>query len=115
MRNRLIDLLRSNGEERGKIYRLKITLNVTNQGVALQNDATITRYNDTLKADYVLTDDKGTAIDQGSISGLSSYNVANSPYSTVAAQEDSDTRAADDLAERIQLDLGVFFHRRDKH
>ena len=49
----------------------------------------------------------------GDLSGLSSYNVATSPYSTVVARQDSDLRAADDLAERIQLDLGVFFHRRN--
>jgi len=111
LRNHLIDLLRSDGDPAGKAYHLKVTLSDTNQAVTLQNDATITRYNDTLKASYVLTDAKDTPIAQGDLSGLSSYNVANSPYSTVVAQKDSDLRAADDLAERIQLDLGVFFHR----
>ena len=114
LRNRLIDLFGSNGDASGKAYHLKITLNISNQGVALQNDATITRYNDTLKADYVLIDASGTQIDQGSLSGLSSYNVATSPYATVATQQDSDLRSADDLAERIRLDLGVFFTRRNK-
>ena len=113
LRNHLIDLLRSDGDPAGKAYHLKITLNSTTQSVTLQNDATISRYNDTLKASYVLTDDKDTPIAQGDMSGLSSYNVANSPYSTLVARQDSDLRAADDLAERIQLDLGVFFHRRD--
>ena len=37
-------------------YRLKITLNETSQGIALQNDATITRYNNTLDARYTLSD-----------------------------------------------------------
>jgi LPS-assembly lipoprotein len=85
-----------------------------NQGVALQNDATITRYNDTVKADYVLLDAAGNQVDQGSLSGLSSYNVAQSPFATVSAQKDSDLRVADDIAERIRLDLGVFFSRRGK-
>ena len=53
LRNSLIDVLGSNGVERGKAYRLTITLTDTNQGVALQNDATITRYNDTLTANFV--------------------------------------------------------------
>jgi LPS-assembly lipoprotein len=113
LRNHLIDLLRSDGDPVGKAYHLKITLSDTNQPVTLQNDATITRYNDTLKASYVLTDGKDSPIAQGDISGLSSYNVANSPYSTLVARQDSNLRAADDLAERIQLDLGVFFHRRN--
>src|ERR1700742_96434 len=56
LRNRLIDLLGSNGETAGKAYHLKITIKQTNQGVALQNDATITRYNDRLVATYELSD-----------------------------------------------------------
>jgi LPS-assembly lipoprotein len=112
LRNRLIDLLGSDGRAAGKAYQLKITLSSTNQGVALQNDATITRYNDTLKVTYVLLDGAGTQIYQGSLQGLSSYNVATSPFATSSAQQDSDLRAADDLAERIRLDIGVFFSRR---
>ena len=114
LRNHLIDLLGSDGRAAGKAYQLKITVTNNNQGVALQNDATITRYNDTTKVSYVLLDAKGTQIYQGNLQGLSSYNVANSPYATNIAQQDSDLRAADDLAERIRLDLGVFLSRRTK-
>ena len=42
----------------------RLILNETNQGVALQNDATITRYNDTLTVSYVLSDAKGTEVTQ---------------------------------------------------
>jgi LPS-assembly lipoprotein len=112
LRNTLIDLLGSDGRASGKAYRLKLTLNRSNQGVALQNDATITRYNDTLTVDYVLTDARGAEITSGSQSSLSSYNVAISPYSTLAAQRDADKRAAQDIAGRIRIDLGVFFHHR---
>ena len=112
LRNRLIDLLGSDGRAAGKAYQLKISVTSNNQGVALQNDATITRYNDTTKVSYVLLDSKGTQIYQGNLQGLSSYNVANSPYATSVAQQDADLRAADDVAERIRLDLGVFFSRR---
>jgi len=55
----LIDLLGSNGEMGDKPYRLAVTLAETTQGVALENDATITRYNDTLTVNYTLTDAKG--------------------------------------------------------
>ena len=111
LRNSLIDLLGSNGEEAGKAYRLTITLTDTNQGVALQNDATITRYNDSLTANYILTDAKGEELRHGALTSLSSYNVANSPYATLVARQDSDKRAAQDLAERIGLELGVYFRR----
>jgi LPS-assembly lipoprotein len=113
LRNALINILGSNGEPGGKTYRLKLVLNETNQGVALQNDATISRYNDTLTVNYVLSDAKGTQVTQGTQSSLSSYNVAASPYSTLSAQQDADKRAAQDIAERIRIDLGVFFRRRN--
>lgn len=111
LRNSLIDVLGSNGVERGKAYHLTVTLTDTNQGVALQNDATITRYNDTLTANYVLSDAQGQELWHGALTSLSSYNVAVSPYATLAARQDSDKRAAQDLAQRIGLDLGVYFRR----
>jgi LPS-assembly lipoprotein len=112
LRNQLIDLLGSDGREAGKAYHLTLTLNQVSNGVTLQNDATITRYNDTITATYVLTDAKGAEITRGSQTSLSSFNVSNSPYSTLAVQQDSDRRASDDLADRIRMDLGVFFSSR---
>jgi LPS-assembly lipoprotein len=112
LRNTLIDLLGSNGETRGKRYRLAITLRESNQGVALRNDAAITRYNDTLAASFVLTDMSGATVTEGTQSGLTAYNVTSSPYATLAAQQDADKRAAQDIAERIRLDLAAFFRQR---
>jgi LPS-assembly lipoprotein len=111
LRNQLIDLLHSDGSKAGKRYILKVTLNETSQGIALRNDATITRYNQTLDAHYVLTDARGTVLTEGDQTNLSAYNVAGSPYATLAAAQDSSKRAAQDIAERIHLDLGAWFRR----
>lgn len=112
LRNQLIDLLGSDGREAGKRYFLKVVINEESNGVALQNDATITRYNDTLTASYVLTDANGKQVTSGSQTSLASYNVSNAPYSTLVVQKDSDRRAADDLADRIRMDLGAYFSGR---
>jgi len=112
LRNTLIGLLGSDGVANGKAYHLALTLAEARQGVALQNDATITRYNDTLDVSYELSDAKGSVLLRGNQKGLSSYNVVASPYATLAAQRDSDKRAAEDMAERIRLDLGAYFRRR---
>ena len=114
LRNRLIDLLQSDGEETGKKYHLKIVLNEASQGVTLQNDATITRYNQTLEARYTLTDAQGNVLTSGTESALSAYNVVQSPYATLVAEQDSSKRAAQDVAERIHLDLGVWFRQHKK-
>jgi LPS-assembly lipoprotein len=50
-------------------------------------------------------------ITKGSESGLSAYNVVTSPYATLTAQQDADTRSAQDIAYRIRTDLAVYFQR----
>jgi len=112
LRNSLIDLLGSDGRTAGKRYHLTITLRESNQGVALRNDAAITRYNDTVAANFVLTDMNGKTLTEGSQTSLTAYNVTSSPYATMAAQQDADKRAALDIAERIRLDLAAYFRRR---
>jgi LPS-assembly lipoprotein len=111
LRTRLIELLNSDGVLAGKRYRLKITMTESSQGIALQNDATITRYNNRMQAKYVLSDAGGTLVTQGTQSELSSYNVVQSPYATLAGEQDSGKRAAQDMAERIRLELGVWFRK----
>lgn len=114
LRNTLIDRLQSDGRAAGKAYRLKISLDESAQGIALQNDATITRYNQTLEARWTLTDAKGTLLTSGVQTALSAYNVVQSPYATLVAAQDSSKRAAQDMAERIHLDLGAWFRRNRK-
>ena len=114
LRNSLIDLLQSDGDAAGKKYRLKIFLNESSQGIALQNDATITRYNNRLEAHYTLTDARGNVLTTGTQTEMSAYNVVASPYATLSAEQDSSKRAALDVAERIHLDLGVWFRRHKK-
>jgi LPS-assembly lipoprotein len=110
LRNALIDYLDSN---EGAAYRLKVTLNETTQGLALLSNASITRYNDTLTVSYTLTDSAtGNVITKGTEKGLSAYNVVASPYASLTAQQDADKRAAQDIAERIRIDLGVFFEQK---
>ena len=50
----------------------------------------------------------------GTQSELSAYNVVVSPYATLVAEQDASKRAAQEVAERIHLDLGVYFvkHKR---
>ena len=114
LRNTLIDALQSDGDKAGKTYSLKVTLNESSQGIALQNDATITRYNNRLEAHYILSDMKGAVLTSGTQVELSAYNVVQSPYATLSAQQDSSKRAAQDVAERIHLDLGVWFRKHKK-
>ena len=105
------DILDSDGMQTNKRYRLKVTLSESSQGIALQNDAAITRYNNRMEARFVLSDAGGKEIYRGTQSELSSYTVVQSPYATLAAEQDSGKRAVQDMAERIRLELAVWFRR----
>jgi len=53
-------------------------------------------------------------VTKGTETGLSSYNVLSSPYATLAVQQDADRRAAEDIADRIRVDLAVHFAQQAK-
>lgn len=118
LRNSLIDLLQARQAPAGTIYRLDVHLHESRQGVAVQSSGSITRYNYTLDAGYKLTDTRtGKTVTTGKQSTLSAYNVmpqtlSTSAYSTLMARQDAQKRAAEDIAYRIRLDLGVFFSQR---
>jgi len=96
-------------------YQLKATLSETTQGLALLTNASITRYNDTLTVNYTLTDtETGKVLKQGTETGLAAFNVIASPYATLIAQQDADKRVAQDIAERMRIELGVFFEQQPK-
>jgi LPS-assembly lipoprotein len=120
LRNSLIDLLEAKASPANAIYQLDVALHETRQGVAVQTNAAITRYNYTLDARYRLIDARtGKVVTSGHQSTLSAYNVmpssSVSAYSTLMARQDAQRRAAKDIAYRIRLDLGVYFSQSTAH
>ena len=109
LRNKLIDLLRGPARPQNAAYRLDVKVTETREGVALQNDATITRYDLAFTAKYELTDAKLNVITKGEETTIESFDVAQSPYASLTGQEEAEKRAAQDIAEHIQIDLGVHF------
>jgi LPS-assembly lipoprotein len=110
LRNNLLDLLDASAQNQTTPYRLKLVLIERTESVALQRDATITRYNYHLTAHYDLFGRDATApLKSGNVSALTAYNVASSPYATVIAERDAADRAANDIAERIRTELAVYF------
>jgi LPS-assembly lipoprotein len=118
LRNQLIDLLDGKSTAAGARYRLKVTLTTKSDAIGVQSQTTaggvtqtaITRYNDTIRAEYELIDTRSnTTVTKGVETGLSAYNVLSSPYATLAVQQDADRRAADDIADRIRIDVAVWF------
>jgi LPS-assembly lipoprotein len=122
LRNSLIDVLDARALSAGAVYRLRLTLSEKSDAVGVQSQTVgtitqtaITRYNDRLTINYELVDAKtNETITRGTETGLSAYNVLSSPYATLVAQQDASRRTADDIADRIRIDLAVFFAQKAK-
>ena len=110
LRNTLIDLLQGTGRQYDANYRLKVELRQTIEGTAVQTNGNITRYTYTMVASYALSNiHTGAEITKGSETSVAAYDVVASPYATLTAQQDAQKFAAKDIADRIRIDLGVYF------
>jgi LPS-assembly lipoprotein len=105
-------LLRGTSQPDQAHYRLKIVLKQAIEGTAIQTNGYITRYSYTMAADYHLDDvHTGAELTKGTETAVSGYDVVASPYATLVAQQDAQKFGARDVADRIRIDLGVYFAR----
>lgn len=94
-------------------YDLAIRLRNTNSALALQLDNTITRYNVTLTARFVLKDSASQEVLYRSrVRRVASYNVRRAPFATLTAKQDAERRAAKEIADDIRTLLALHFQRR---
>lgn len=113
LRNSLIDLLQGKSRPDQATYRLKIGLNQTIEGTAIQTTGYTTRYSYTMTASYRLSNARtGAELTRGTETMVSGYDVVASPYATLVAQQDAQKAGAKEIADRIRIDLGVWFSRR---
>jgi len=122
LRNQLLDLLDARADAAGAAYRLHLTMSEKSDAIGVQSQpvgavtqTAITRYNDTLSVSYELVDTKtNETVTHGIETGLSAYNVLSSPYATMVSHQAADKHATDDIAERIRIDLAVYFRQNPK-
>jgi len=77
------------------------------RGVRVDNVAT--RYEYVLVASYALTSvPSGSLAKRGTVRVELTYDSADQPYASVAAQQDAQDRAAEEAARRIQLELAAW-------
>lgn len=110
--NALVDRLSPTGLPANPDYQLRVRLREDREGVAIERDASITRYNYRLNATYALIDVRsGNVIHEGTSRSIAAYNVVDNQFATLSAQRDAQERAAVELSEDIRLRLGIFFGR----
>ncbi|MBI1210263.1 MAG: hypothetical protein GC190_02270 [Alphaproteobacteria bacterium] len=113
LRNQLMDAFTPGGTPSNAAYRLSIRLEEQKEGLAIQQDTRITRYNYNLTAKYELKDAvSGRILDHGISRAIAPYNVVDSQFATLSAERDAQERAAREVGEDIRIRLGLYFEQR---
>ncbi|MEQ1867961.1 MAG: LPS assembly lipoprotein LptE [Micropepsaceae bacterium] len=113
LRNQMMDALTPQGTPSSAAYKLSIKLEDVKEGLAIQSNTQITRYNYRLTAQYELRDTvSGEVLDKGLARAIAAYNVADSQFATQSAERDAQERAAREVGEDIRLRLGLYFEQR---
>lgn len=86
-------------------YDLFLTVREQAQALAVQLDDSVTRYNYRLEGSYTLTDRSSGKSLAGRATSIASFNVVDSQYSTLYAEEAAREKAARVLAEEIERDI----------
>lgn len=89
-------------------YVLTVTLADERRGLGIQDDASITRFNYRLSADFTVARvGQAQPFSKGRAETTASYNVVDSQYSTQVARLDAERRAAHEIAEQLKLRIAV--------
>ncbi len=108
LREHLDDELARNADA-SPLYRLNLALGEQRYPRGVRVDNVATRYEYVLVAAYSLNDAKtGAVAKTGRVRVEITYDSADQPYASVAAQQDAEDRAAGEAARRIQLELATW-------
>lgn len=112
LRIELANRLTPKGPPRVPAYVLKVELTESKQSLGVRKDATATRANLIITANFDLTDTgAGKSLLSGKVRSINSYNILDADFATLSAELDARRRASRDLATEIQSRLGIFLSR----
>ena len=90
-------------------YTMELSLGEARYPRGVRIDNVATRYEYVLTAAYTLKSaPSGTVAKVGSVRVELTYDSADQPYASIAAQQDAQERAAEEAARRIQLELAAW-------
>jgi LPS-assembly lipoprotein len=112
IRNHLLDILTPRGTPTEARYRLTVRLRKAKEGLAFEQDESVTRFDVTIAADYELAEiASGETVAKGTARSIASYNVVRSDFANTAAERDAELRLARELSDEIALRLAVALGR----
>ena len=112
LRNEILNRLHSSAKKNRYKYKLVTTLNEGIQALAVRKSAFATRANLTVTATFQLIakDNDAPALSATEKTTVS-YNILDSEFATLIAQNDAQKRAIESLGKDIVVRLAVFFNR----
>ena len=113
LRNDLIERMSPLGEPLNPRYRLNASLSQSNSALAIQQDTTITRYDQRIDVSFVLVDlATGQVMFRGCSRAIGGYDAVRSDFATLTAQQDAAKRTVREVAEDIRAQLAAYFVNR---
>jgi LPS-assembly lipoprotein len=112
LRIELANRLTPKGPPRAPAYVLDVKITESKQNLAVRKDATATRANLIITANFILVNKQdGKNLLDGRVQSINSYNILDANFATLSAESDARRRASRDLATEIQSRLGIFLAR----
>lgn len=113
VRNALLDRVSPSGHRGAVIYRLDTLVDEGISSLAFEKSADATRADLKLNASFNLVDLKTkVVIMSNSSQAIASFNILNSEFATLMAENGARNRAVQQLAEDIRLKVAVFLKNR---
>jgi LPS-assembly lipoprotein len=112
MHNLLRDRLNPLGQPVEPSYTLSVKLIERITELGIQQDATATRAQLTMVAEYALRDMSGeTVLYSGRARSANSYDILEDPYATQVSEFDARERTLETLSDTMKIRLATFFNR----
>ena len=90
-------------------YAMRLQLSEARYPRGIRTDNVATRYEYVITADYTLANQPaGDVAKRGRVRVEVTYDSADQPYASIAAQQDAQDRAAQETARRIQLEIAAW-------
>ncbi|MGY8995792.1 MAG: LPS assembly lipoprotein LptE [Alphaproteobacteria bacterium] len=112
LKNELIDRFTAGQGRQPTRYRLLVEINQSTAALQIQTNDTVTRFNLVLTADFVLYDSTtSTLLYSSTARATGSYDVVESEYATLVAEEATAEDAARELSNTVTNLLSLYFAR----
>jgi LPS-assembly lipoprotein len=97
-------------------YKMQLSIGEARYPRGVRIDNVATRYEYVITTNYVLINlPSGTVAKRGSVHVEVTYDSADQPYASIAAQQDAQQRGATEAARRIQLEIAAWMANGKKH